>query len=178
MSPASGELRERAVEICDNYWWVKAVDAATFIEKVKHYCADAGYSLDGASAETMAASSPETTAIKSLEPPYTPTSSIEIFNWEAGVTHTSSLRSASAALLQVNSHEGDEPIATPAEAALTVDAEQLSGAPTETGSIDPPSNVLTIDGDAADPAVALNLILLVQARVRGFLARRRIKWQV
>ena len=64
MSPASGELRERAVEICDNYWWVKAVDAAAFLEKVKRYCADAGYSLDSASAETKAAISPEKTAIK------------------------------------------------------------------------------------------------------------------
>ena len=81
-------------------------------------------------------------------------------------------------LLQVNWREGDEPIATPAEAELMVDAEQPSGASTETGLIDPPSNVLMTDGDAADPAVALDLILLVQALVRGFLARRRVKWQV
>ena len=80
-------------------------------------------------------------------------------------------------LLQVNWREGDEPIATPAEAELMVDAEQPSDAPTETaGSIDPPSNVLTTN--VADPAVALDLILLVQARARGFLARRRVKRQV
>eukprot|EP00966_Prymnesium_polylepis_P019442 448181-Prymnesium_polylepis.2 len=61
------------------------------------------------------------------------------------------------------------------EAALNVEDQQLRGSPTETGSIDPPSDVLKTSGDAAEPPAGLDLVLLVQRRVRGFLARCRVK---
>ena len=79
------------------------------------------------------------------------------------------------ALLQVTSRKREQPMAKPTEAVLNVDAQQPRGAPTETGSIDPPSDVLSSSGDAAEPPAALDLVRLVQRRVRGFLARCRVK---
>ena len=81
-------------------------------------------------------------------------------------------------LLQVTSRKCEQPMAKPTEAALNVDVQQPRGAPAETGSLDPPSDMLKIRGNAVEPAVSLDLTLVVQRCVRGFLARRRVKQEV
>ena len=78
-------------------------------------------------------------------------------------------------MLRLMSRKPEQPKAKATEVVLNVDAQLPRGAPTETGSIDPPSDVLKISGDAAEPPAALDLVLLVQRRVRGFLARGRVK---
>jgi hypothetical protein len=63
MLPASGELRERAIEMCGDRWMVRAGDAAALYDKVLCHSIDAEYHLNSASEETMAASSVKTTAV-------------------------------------------------------------------------------------------------------------------
>ena len=81
-------------------------------------------------------------------------------------------------MLQLMLRKPEQPMAKPTEIALNVDDQQPCGAPTEIGSIDPPSNVLKIIVDAVEPPAALDHIFLTQRHVRGFLTRRRVKQEV